>query len=370
MRALPPRPKTIYFDTNVLIAAGWPHVSAQLLEALTLADLLGWEVSLPEPVLQEANEHWRRKLVEAWRDASSEIRNLNGKASSLVVFEKLKPLPSRETLETELTNIVQDFVRRVAIVPMTQRSTREFFSEAIQKVATFDEKGRGFQDAVILYSILDDMKLRKIKSALLVSNDADFERIECAEVIKLSGVSLRIARGLDELRMVLEKNLKAIRRGHREEERKTLIEALTLHKDELRNYIATHPPTSDEFGITGKLKRIISVEVLSIKDAHVASDSFETEGKNADYPTSLKISAEADTEFVLEVERVLDDSEHSILDQIAFEESRMVVLPRSTTINTVPLEVSIMVEAETTRRAKEFGPICFTNARLKAPLIK
>ena len=52
----------VYFDSSILLGAGWPHVSVKLWELLRLARILNVGVFLPRAVELELERHWFREL--------------------------------------------------------------------------------------------------------------------------------------------------------------------------------------------------------------------------------------------------------------------------------------------------------------------
>ena len=129
-------------------------------------------------------------------------------------------LPSQNDLRTGLSNLAADFAQRFSRVTVSQRPLSEFLNLAITRGATFEERGRGFQDAVILCSVLDDMKANGFTTAVMISNDKAFQSDGTARLIRDSGVELKVIGTLDALEQFLRQYLNAIWREHLEQERK------------------------------------------------------------------------------------------------------------------------------------------------------
>jgi hypothetical protein len=75
MNASPPDYNVVYFDSNELLANGWPDPSPKLSNFLHIG--LGWNLRafIPAPVLDETEAHWWRavesqatRLISAKRD--------------------------------------------------------------------------------------------------------------------------------------------------------------------------------------------------------------------------------------------------------------------------------------------------------------
>ncbi|HUP80546.1 MAG TPA: PIN domain-containing protein, partial [Pirellula sp.] len=204
MTDIPFTPEAIYFDTNPLIAAGWPTPSAQLLQLMNQAEKLGFPLCLPEIVNQELEGHWLRATVEDWTTANAKIDQLNKRGRSIAIFERLAPLPGEDELRNRVAQLASNFTARFKIVPITSRSLQEFVTLAIERGATFKDEGRGFQDAVILCSVLDEMIANQLGAAVLVTQDAAFGSGSANKLINSAGVVLKIVSTLDDLEQFLQ----------------------------------------------------------------------------------------------------------------------------------------------------------------------
>ncbi len=158
----PPDYNAIYFDSNELLSNGWPDSSVKLSNLLYVGH--GWSIQpfIPKAVLDETESHWLR-MVEA--KASS----LN---SAKKEFERLaRPIEcdvsiGHTNLE-ELRSRYQEYRKQtlenygIAVVPYSDRDAEFFFQRATRYVMPFEKEGegKGFQDAVILQSVLDHLGL-------------------------------------------------------------------------------------------------------------------------------------------------------------------------------------------------------------------
>jgi hypothetical protein len=152
----------IYLDTNILIQAGWPSISVKLRSLLTLSRALQLSVVIPEPVEREMKANWFRdletRLTKLTKEECSFVAVLND------IVEDREP-PHYDHFD--LGSIEGDYDRtvqsvkdewRIGTTPFSSASLDDLFQMAIDKMPPFEDRGTGFQDAVILCSVIDDLK--------------------------------------------------------------------------------------------------------------------------------------------------------------------------------------------------------------------
>lgn len=170
--------QAIYLDTNMLKGEGWPTPSILLNNLFRFAVWWGIRVFLPEPVLKEAYEHWLRGVKDGISGLGSATRNLE-RLSGPVKCEI-------RSEHTPIENIIEEYGKKVdealkdysiSSIPFTKRSTEEVFGFATKYLMPFahDGKGKGFQDAVILLSILDHLNSYTEVKAILITADKAFK---------------------------------------------------------------------------------------------------------------------------------------------------------------------------------------------------
>jgi hypothetical protein len=283
------------------LGAGWPTPSAQLLQVMNQAEKLGFPLCLPEVVIQELEGHWIRELVEEWSGANGQIGNLNKKARSVVRFDKLPALPGHDQLRSELRALVADFNKRFRIVPTTQRPLAEFVSLAITRGATFKDEGRGFQDAVILCSVVDDMTTNGFAGAFIVTQDGAFKSSGAAALAGAAGVTLKVVTTLDELEGLLREHFNAIVRDYYDQEHRELMEALKQRMSDLETYIVENLTVAPgDLQVAGTVKKIESLQVVSIENVH---RGFFLEHEQPQDPNRVRVSADVKILLSLDVER-------------------------------------------------------------------
>jgi hypothetical protein len=199
-----PKNLRIYFDSNVLLGAGWPSVSAQLHELLSLAHALNVGLSLPRAVELELEQHWTRGLEDA------HARLCEAEANFLAWNDKVCPDDAVQGTYTgyDMSDTFSGYdavVRRfksewgMSSPCYDNLSVEKLFEMAIGRTPPFKEQGAGFQDAVILLSIIQDLVNSPDISGILISDDKIFSSVPTKQFIDQCGAELRAFRTTDEV---------------------------------------------------------------------------------------------------------------------------------------------------------------------------
>jgi hypothetical protein len=167
----------IYFDSQPLIAAGWPHVSSALETMLTMAKLVGVEVYLPEGAERELEIHMLRQWNETFSKLIDEVNSLKRFLPQGVTETCSLSLPDGPHVEQAYRKVVNDIKREWNInsVSLTIRPVNELFEMAINHQVPFTDKGAGFQDAVIYLSVLGHLKQKAEHTGVFLSQDRIFK---------------------------------------------------------------------------------------------------------------------------------------------------------------------------------------------------
>jgi hypothetical protein len=182
----PPAFNAIFFDTNILLANHWPEPAPALYNLLTLASW--WKIGrcLPEAVLEEVECHWSRNVRSAADRLNSARQNLIKDAmpvSCEVTFDHTSLSTLQERFRESTEKAIAHFgISRIAF---TQRTTQEIFGYAARYIAPFatEKEGKGFQDAVILLSILDHLRDHPDVRAVFVTKDSDFAKLDYRQFV-------------------------------------------------------------------------------------------------------------------------------------------------------------------------------------------
>src|SRR6266567_1440658 len=135
----PPDFKAIYFDTNALLGAGWPDPSVLLNNVFVIGKWWGIRMFIPEPVAQEAEEHWFRKVKEQVARVESATRELERIARPAACEAKTEH-PSIEMLHEQYAAKRDEVVNHydIAIPPFTKRSVEDVFELATKYIMPFE----------------------------------------------------------------------------------------------------------------------------------------------------------------------------------------------------------------------------------------
>jgi hypothetical protein len=142
MDAKPPDYNAIYFDTNELIAHGWPEVSVSLSNLLYVGQEWNILPFIPRPVLDELEAKWNRQL----EDKASSLN------SAKLEFERVaRPVECKAGVNhTDLKELMQRYrdlttqaLNRfgITVIPYTGQSAEFFFERAKKYLMPFEKKG-------------------------------------------------------------------------------------------------------------------------------------------------------------------------------------------------------------------------------------
>lgn len=268
----PPDFNAIYFDTNVLLEAGWPDPSVLLHNIFVIGAWWGIQMFLPEPVVKEAEEHWLRKVKESVSRVESAARELERVAKPAVCNAKAEHA-SIELIHEQYRAKRDEVVTKYAIAtsPFTRRPVEDIFELATKYVMPFehDKKGKGFQDTVILASILEHLSTEPSLKAVLITKDGAFGKSNYDDLIAgFDGRRLQIG----DLNTVWEElfrpyfNETIVKPW--EEERQNALAAAKAIVLELQNFLGSHLTEAmlkpDSFATVVKLLSVDTVQVSSV----------------------------------------------------------------------------------------------------------
>ncbi len=166
-----PKP-TIYLDTNAFNPKEYPKFRTQLSKLLGLARNLDVDVRVPAPVFAELRAH-NLRIFEERRTAALDRQNDMRKMCHQGEVESYNDLPSLEEFERGFESWKSLLLEKFGITecPFPDLSLGEAFDAATLKVLPFEDSGKGFQDFVIVKSVLQDTEKSGIEQAVLVAND-------------------------------------------------------------------------------------------------------------------------------------------------------------------------------------------------------
>lgn len=351
-----------------MIRAAWPTPATGLLDVISQAEQLGITLGLPDLVHRELVEHWIRDLHERRQSLQSKTTEFNDRAVGVLTVATPARLPEPYTMREAVREYTKGFTERFRSVPTTRRPLEDFLTLAMARGATFSEGGKGFQDAVILWSILDDMVAQGYKSAVIVSEDAAFKNNGVFELATSVGRTLKIISKLDELEILLRDNLSVRRREFLAAEKKALIDAVRPHQAELEAFLTSNLALrKDDVSAPGVVRRTLALQVIEIENAHRAWSWF----KPKEQPESdNRISVDVRVAVRLEIEHFSpsEDPTFKVGDFHSPEYINLMASLRGPAITEHVCEVLVTVEAETEPADDGYGPIRFISVQVKRGL--
>jgi hypothetical protein len=235
-----------------------------LSNVFAVANRWGLEILLPEPVERQLEEQWLRNVRERSAKLDAAARDMNRFLSAVgtgvrTEHEDMGVLLARykETVD----QIKQDF--KIRTPPFTPRYGAEFFDTAIRYILPFETKGegKGFQDAVILASVLDDLSSHPDRLGVLVSADEVFSKTDLNGFVPGCPSARLKFLTLDKLWEILwdrywDENVKA----PWEEEQRNAMEAMKQKVDSLKEFVESH--LTESMLMAGTFQKIIEVRGL------------------------------------------------------------------------------------------------------------
>lgn len=359
----------IYFDANPLIAAEWPRLSAKLEEVLQLAQIFRVALLLPQAVELELEEHWLREFDKKHDEVVSRMEKLEKHTANVVTDRATLPLLDRNRVRSEYRAKVQALKEKWAIetVPLTSRSLDEVFRMSVRRDPPFREEGKGFQDAVILLSVIDHLRDASGQVGAFISQNTDFKGPEAIKLAISVGVQIRLYKTVDEILHVLVGQLQEVVRSNWEQEKQHVAEILNTMLPQIKRFIAENLEIPEwGLGLIGKLVAVPQIDVACIKSVQVplpfgqeASQpirriSFETE-------VNLYIVMER---FPLPTPRVVKVGEEILPPSLEFLKA-LAEGPQEPKREEHVLQRAVEVEATATIMNNEYRDIQFVSARLK-----
>jgi hypothetical protein len=148
MNTVAPDYNAIYYDSNELLASGWPDPSVKLSNFLHIGR--GWKLKafIPCPVLAETEAHrWRTVEAQASRLASAK-KELHRLARPIVCDVRVE-YTSLEEMRDQYRACCEEALTRfvIDVIPYPNGTAEFFFRHATNYVMPFEKEseGKGFQ---------------------------------------------------------------------------------------------------------------------------------------------------------------------------------------------------------------------------------
>lgn len=272
MNTLPPDYNAIYFDSNELLANGWPDPSVRLSNLLHIGRWWNLQPFIPLPVLDETEAHW-------WRSVEAKGSKLD---SAKKDFERIAR-PVACEVNVEHTNLQEMRSRYVAIrtealnnygigvIPYPSSTADFFFQCATKYVMPFerDGEGKGFQDAVILQSVLEHLHSNGELKGILITMDGGMKQARIREFLPEFDASKLRFTTLDEVwHGLFEFHFDQMVVQPWAEERKNALTAVEALDHLWKEFLATHLTESmlraGGFGQSATVMKLLSVDSVKV----------------------------------------------------------------------------------------------------------
>lgn len=283
-------PQAVYFDSNILIGAGWPFPTAQLLELVRKARAADLDVCLPELVLREVSEHWLRGVTARRQQLADGIKVFNRDMFGLSEMAPPPSLPKGDLLRASLATNTTALTDLFRIVLTEDRPASQYTDLALQRHGAFGEKGKGFHDTIILLGILEDMAVRRYSRAIIVSKDGGFRLEGVKHLADAAKVTLTVIESLAALEKLVEDELGAKVVREMRDGKQRVISMVKACENQLIEFLKksldyTRPPLGQLFGTVGQREFLRFVDY---DDAH-ASDILFRPGPRKGYKFSVDV---------------------------------------------------------------------------------
>ncbi|KKQ98917.1 MAG: hypothetical protein UT24_C0031G0002 [Candidatus Woesebacteria bacterium GW2011_GWB1_39_12] len=270
-------PRCIYLDTNILRIVGFTDLAAHFLELKTWADELKAPIAIPKLVWMEwahdFYENIEKKKIQT-KENMRDFRILLGFDSE--EFELPGDYVGRlfDTLRGKLKEmgiLIIDTPKNISLDELVARATF--------KIRPFEDKGeKGFRDTIILYTILEDMKNKKIVSSLLVTGDKVFTHKDVSKKIESYKVDIQIATSLEESSKLIKEILDYKARSIIENKEKKLLDFVKSKRSEIFSFVKENAELTEDFitkggflsskqDIFGQIESVVAFEPVEVESA-------------------------------------------------------------------------------------------------------
>ena len=199
-------PTAFFVDTSVLDALPEDLASADLLSFMDIVERFKQQVHVVVPDVVAREWRWHRvqhaeKKLGAAREAASYLRKYQDGAVQIQASADQIPAGAGRTAIARLKAAC------LRILPPPKIDTREITRRAVMAMAPFRERGRGFKDELVVLSMLERMERQRYATAVLVTQDTDFDPSELAKRFEPSKVDFRCVPTFGEAAGLLKERL-------------------------------------------------------------------------------------------------------------------------------------------------------------------
>ncbi len=263
---------------------------------------------IPEPVLAEAEEHWFRDLQDELSRFRSAAQQVERRAGSVPCETRVEHTPLDELRERYRTARDQTMRRyEIRIAPFGTKTVPELFGLATRYVLPFKDggQGAGFQDAVILQSVLEHLHPEENRKGIFITQDAALKKTSLEAFFP--GFNPNKLEFM-ELRVVWERLFRSyfdatVARPWREE-RKNALDAANASISVWRDFLSSalkEPMLRDNssFGTRVTALRLLSVDSVTIRNVDTPIPELD---ENPDRNVTISVEGTAECTALLKKE--------------------------------------------------------------------
>ena len=208
--------------------------------------------------------------------------------------------PDRNQLRNAYRIIVQDLKEKWAIVsvPLTSRPLDEIFRMSIRRVPPFQEEGKGFQDTVILLSVIDHLCEATGQVGAFISRDTDFKEQEVTKLTGSIGAQIKLYKTISEISEVLmdqmRENIRENIKSEWERDQREVAELLKTMLPQIEEFITKNLEVPKwQLFLEGRIVAVPRIEVTQIKSVQTPLLSEKKDGQLVKISFDTKVNLHA-----------------------------------------------------------------------------
>jgi hypothetical protein len=236
-------------------------------------------------------------------------------------------------MREHIEKVTEKFTQRFRPVPTTSQPTSHFMDLALSRGGAFLEGGKGFNDTVILVSIIEDMTNHCLDTAILVSEDRGYQSEGMRRVT--GDKQLCVVTSIDGVDEILDRLVSDQIHAYLDEQKRTLLAAVEAQRYELQKFLHSNLLlTREDLGTIDTVRKTEFLEIVAFEDAH--SVGFVLGKENRD---ENRLSVDVKIRVRLETETFLFERRRERLDASPFA-----IHPEDILVTTSEKEIVVTVE--------------------------
>ncbi len=296
-------PTAIYFDTSAMRDAGYALRKAWMENIRAVAQHFGIDLWIPELVLEEWLWYLQQECQKALDECKSKALFVNELVGLTI---EIPAVPSRSLLKPLIERHAQRLNEAgFLFVPTAKLELTELLHQSVRHISPFEDRDRGFRDAVILESIAAHAQENyDHPDILVISLDKGFQRgIRRLSERGLKGEIADPGNGgklLENRRIVAVQRflaegdpvLNAFLEGQKEAIFKKLLN-FSVNLATIKGHNYGTPPIDDPL-YNATIRRVNAIRPLSLKRAFAGTQPIFFEIKPGREPINFQVEIEAD----------------------------------------------------------------------------